>query len=124
MPERAWRLVHITVYLAWLLAVLHGLGIGTDAKNPAFIALNVVCILSVVIALGARIAAGAPWPRTWRMVAIGLVAVVPAAIAVWAIQGPLAPGWKDKAGTPSQVTSAGVMPQQTTPIEVVSHGTV
>ncbi len=32
LGHRAWRTVHVTAYLAWALAVLHGIGIGTDAR--------------------------------------------------------------------------------------------
>lgn len=33
LGHRAWRLVHVTAYVAWGLAVLHGIGIGTDARE-------------------------------------------------------------------------------------------
>lgn len=60
MSERAWWIVHITAYPAWVLAVVHGLMIGTDARNVAVIALNAVCVIAVVVALGARLA----WARS------------------------------------------------------------
>lgn len=33
LPHRAWRAVHVATYGAWALSVLHGIGIGTDART-------------------------------------------------------------------------------------------
>ncbi len=36
MRHRSWRLVHLLSYAAWGIAVAHGLGIGTDLRNPGW----------------------------------------------------------------------------------------
>lgn len=36
MRHRTWRLVHLLAYLAWGVAVAHGLGIGTDLRTPGY----------------------------------------------------------------------------------------
>jgi len=36
MRHRSWRLVHLLSYVAWGVAVAHGLGIGTDLRNPGW----------------------------------------------------------------------------------------
>jgi predicted ferric reductase len=36
MHHRSWRLVHLLSYAAWGIAVAHGLGIGTDLRNPGW----------------------------------------------------------------------------------------
>jgi sulfoxide reductase heme-binding subunit YedZ len=36
MRHRSWRLVHLLSYAAWGVAVAHGLGIGTDLRNPGW----------------------------------------------------------------------------------------
>ena len=36
MRHRTWRLVHVLSYAAWGIAVGHGLGIGTDLRNPGW----------------------------------------------------------------------------------------
>jgi predicted ferric reductase len=36
MRHRSWRLVHVLSYAAWGIAVGHGLGIGTDLRNPGW----------------------------------------------------------------------------------------
>lgn len=33
MTHRAWRSIHVAAYLAWVVAVLHGAGIGTDTRT-------------------------------------------------------------------------------------------
>jgi methionine sulfoxide reductase heme-binding subunit len=54
---RTWRIVHWLAYGAWPLAVLHGLGTGSDTGAPWLWAVDGVCIAAVVAALGWRITA-------------------------------------------------------------------
>ncbi|HET9074022.1 MAG TPA: ferric reductase-like transmembrane domain-containing protein [Solirubrobacteraceae bacterium] len=54
---RTWRAIHYAVYAAWPLAVLHGMGAGTDASSFWLIALNILCILAVFGALAVRMIA-------------------------------------------------------------------
>ena len=44
---RAWRSVHWLAYGCWGLALIHGLGIGSDRNQPWMIAINVAAIASV-----------------------------------------------------------------------------
>jgi methionine sulfoxide reductase heme-binding subunit len=58
---RAWRAVHWLAYLSWPVAVLHGIGTGTDASAPWMIGLTVVSVGAVLSALAWRLlAAGDP----------------------------------------------------------------
>lgn len=93
MSERAWHVVHVLAYPAWLLAVIHGLAIGTDSRNVLVIALNVICVLTVAMALGARLMWSDSLPGWMQVVALILIAVVPILLAVWALAGPLSAGW-------------------------------
>ncbi len=36
MKHRTWRLTHLLAYVAWGIAVGHGLGIGTDLRTPGW----------------------------------------------------------------------------------------
>jgi sulfoxide reductase heme-binding subunit YedZ len=54
---RTWRAVHWAAYACWPLAILHGLGAGTDTRLGWAIALNLGCLAAV---------AGTVW---WRIVA-------------------------------------------------------
>ena len=53
---RAWRAVHWLAYVSWPVAVLHGLGTGSDTKQWWMLALTVVCIVAVLVAVWTRIA--------------------------------------------------------------------
>jgi len=52
---RAWRLVHWCAYAAWPVALLHGLKSGTDAGQPWFLGLSVVCAAAVAAAVAWRL---------------------------------------------------------------------
>ena len=54
MPHRAWFLIHLTTYLAWVAGVVHGLGIGTDSATPWLAATTAGCVAGVVVAAVAR----------------------------------------------------------------------
>jgi sulfoxide reductase heme-binding subunit YedZ len=54
---RGWRAVHWFAYAAWPVAVLHVLGIGSDAATWWLRALVALCVLTVVAAAGWRLAA-------------------------------------------------------------------
>lgn len=55
---RAWKAVHWLAYASWPLAVLHGLGTGTDRGLGPVVGLDLACLASVAAAGGWRLAAG------------------------------------------------------------------
>ena len=50
-----------TTRVCWPVAVLHGLGAGTDAKLGIVLGTNVVCVVAVLAAVWWRLAVG--WPE-------------------------------------------------------------
>jgi predicted ferric reductase len=98
---RSWRLVHWLAYASWPVAVLHGLGTGSDASQRWALALTFACILVVAVATIARLVRAASITDGWRTA--GYVATVGIALAfyVFALVGPLSPHWAARAGTPS-----------------------
>jgi len=46
--RRTWRAVHWTSYAMWPLAVLHGLTAGSDAAAPWMLAIDGVCVVTVL----------------------------------------------------------------------------
>lgn len=97
----AWLWLHRTTYAAWVVALFHSLGTGSDAQNRVFLFLNVAAV-AVVLALflGIRVAEG--WrrlPPLWAGAALVAIVTV-GALAVWAAEGPLQAGWARSAGTP------------------------
>ena len=58
MSVAAWRLIHWTAYAAWVLAVTHTLGTGTDNGSAWLLVTTIACIVAVAIAVGWRLSAG------------------------------------------------------------------
>ena len=112
---RAWRAVHWAAYACWPVAVLHGLGTGTDAGAAWLQAMTAVCVAGVVAALAARLLAGWPARAGLRLGALGLVAASVVGTVAFALQGPLKPGWARRAGTPPALLAAARTPLATRP---------
>jgi methionine sulfoxide reductase heme-binding subunit len=53
--HRAWRATHWLAYACWPVALLHGLGTGTDAGTTWMLAVTGVCVAVVVAAVLARL---------------------------------------------------------------------
>jgi Ferric reductase like transmembrane component len=96
---RAWRGVHWLAYACWPIALAHGLGSGSDPRLPLATAIFVVCTGAVAAAVIWRLAIGPARSRTRRWVAAGGVTAILAALAIFAANGPLKPGWSHRAGT-------------------------
>jgi methionine sulfoxide reductase heme-binding subunit len=52
---RTWRLVHWLTYAALPLALLHGIGTGSDTRFGWMVLLNAVCIAAVILAIAFRL---------------------------------------------------------------------
>jgi sulfoxide reductase heme-binding subunit YedZ len=102
-----WRATHWLAYLCWPLAVVHGLGTGSDVRQLWLLALTVVCVVAVIVAVWVRIGNGWPADRRKRVWAAALSLALPAALAIWLPSGPLAPGWAARAGTPIALLAHG-----------------
>jgi hypothetical protein len=98
---RAWRVVHWAGYACWPVALVHGLGTGTDGAARWVLAITAVCALAVVSAGVWRLAVGWPAHAGLRVAAGTAAAAVALATAGWAWAGPLGPGWARRAGTPA-----------------------
>src|SRR6266568_4157576 len=63
---RTWRVVHWFAYLCWPVAVLHGLGTGSDTRVGVVLAITAVCVVAVLAAALLRLVtalAGYPTAR-------------------------------------------------------------
>lgn len=100
MSLGSWRFVHWGAYLCWPVAVVHGLGTGTDTPVRWVLALTAACVVVVAGLTLWRLAAG--WPARAAARVAGAVAVILVLVlgAAWLKAGPLSPGWSAKAGTP------------------------
>jgi sulfoxide reductase heme-binding subunit YedZ len=100
---RTWRIVHLLAYVSWPIAVVHGIGTGSDTKAVWALLLVTVCVLIVVGALVWRLSQIGPRFRTlgWAGIATGVAGTV--ALIAWMAIGPLQPGWAKAAGTPADL---------------------
>jgi sulfoxide reductase heme-binding subunit YedZ len=87
----AWRATHWLAYASWPVAVLHGLGTGSDAKATWMLALTAGCIAVVLVAVAARLSAGWPDHLGTRLSAAAMAALIPVGLLVWLPSGQSAP---------------------------------
>ncbi len=98
-----WRAIHWLAYASWPVAVLHGLGTGSDTKAGWMLALTGACTVAVLGAVCVRIARAAPERPAVRLPATALSIVTPLGLAVFTLAGPLESGWAARAGTPAKL---------------------
>jgi hypothetical protein len=104
---RSWHLVHWSSYLCWPVAVLHGLGTGSDTPVTWVLGLTVGCVALIAGLTGWRLAYG--WPSHAVARVAGALAVVLTLVAgtAWLAAGPLQPGWARRSGTPPSLITGG-----------------
>jgi sulfoxide reductase heme-binding subunit YedZ len=100
---RTWRATHWAAYVSWPVALVHGLGTGTDARTTWMLMIAGCCLIVVIVAVVARATAGWPEHIGARSTAIAMSAAVPLGLLVWLPSGPLAAGWAKRAGTPASL---------------------
>jgi methionine sulfoxide reductase heme-binding subunit len=57
--HRAWRALHWLAYASWPVALIHGVGIGTDTGADWMTWLTVACVAAVLTGFGIRVARSA-----------------------------------------------------------------
>ena len=57
-----WRMVHWLTYASWPIAVVHGIGTGTDTWSAWLFVLTLVCVGAVLAAIAYRLMAGSRDP--------------------------------------------------------------
>ena len=97
---RGWRAVHWLAYASWPVALVHGLGTGSDAKSGWLLVLSAICTLAVAVAIVLRVLQTPGVEGGRRVVVLGVVPAVVLVLFVWAKTGPLQRGWALRAGTP------------------------
>ena len=100
---RAWRAIHWLAYASWPVAVLHGLGTGSDVKQWWMLGLTAACIVAVLVAVWTRIARVSGDHSGLRAPATALAVITPIGLAIFTLMGPLQTGSARRAGTPSSL---------------------
>jgi hypothetical protein len=102
---RWWRAAHWSAYGCWLVAVIHAFGTGSDTRTSVFLLLTGGCVAVALVALAWRLTAGGPGHELLRAsTAMGAVFTM-VVIGIWALLGPLAPGWASRSGTPPRLVA-------------------
>lgn len=107
LGHTAWRRVHWLAYASWPVALVHGLGTGTDATATWFLALSAACLVAVWVATWVRVRASSFVVEGWRTGALSALTLGPLALAVWLPNGPLGSAWARRAGTPAALLPGG-----------------
>jgi hypothetical protein len=102
---RAWRVVHWLAYACWPIALVHGLGAGSDIRGGFAFVLSVVCAAAVAVAVLSRLH-GSEAGAGPIAAGLGGLAAAAAALVLWLPAGPLASGWAARAGTPPALLGA------------------
>jgi hypothetical protein len=100
---QTWRAVHWLAYGSWPVAVLHGLGTGSDTKTWWMLLLTTACVAAVAVAVCWRVAnAERPQPGLQGPAIVLSIATV-IALVLFTVIGPLQKGWARRAGTPANL---------------------
>lgn len=99
---RRWKATHWFAYAAWPVALVHGLGAGTDTRAGWMVGLTLGCIGVVLVAVLWRVLDGLEGDSSGRRLGAALgVLALPLALFGWMHTGPLKRGWAARAGTPA-----------------------
>jgi len=101
MGYASWRAVHWLTYASWPVALLHGLGTGSDVKSTWLLAISIGCIAVVLAAVLARAFSGRPENLAPRSAAVGGAAIFSLFLLLWLPSGPLGSEWARRSGTPA-----------------------
>jgi sulfoxide reductase heme-binding subunit YedZ len=101
MRFATWRAVHWLTYASWPIALLHGLGTGSDVSSTWLLALSIICMVAVLAAVLTRVIAGWRENVAMRSAALGGAGAFSLFIALWLPNGPLGSEWARRSGTPA-----------------------
>ena len=88
-----WRIVHWLAYACWPVALMHGLGTGSDTRTSWMQAINALVVIAVVTSIAWRVRVGWPQMQRARVYVVGALVVVPLCVGAWATSGPLRSNW-------------------------------
>ena len=107
MGFQTWRAIHWLTYASWPIALLHGLGTGSDIRSAWMLIPTLACLLAVLGAVLVRvIGAWRQYPDRSRA-ALGVAGVFSLFLALWLPSGPLGSEWARRSGTPSALLAHG-----------------
>ena len=103
MGFQTWRAIHWLTYASWPIALLHGLGTGSDVKSQWLLLLSVGCMIAVGVCVLARSLSGWPQNLGLRSAALGATGAFALFLVLWLPGGPLGSEWARRSGTPASL---------------------
>lgn len=100
LGHKIWRATHWFAYASWPIALLHGLGTGSDVKSTWLLVLSVGCLVAAIVAVLIRVADGWPEQLARRSAALGTAGIFTLGLLLWLPSGPLGKEWARRSGTP------------------------
>ena len=104
-----WRWVHMLSYALWPIALVHGLGTGSDTRSAWMMWIVGVCTAVVLACVVIRVHGRAPRNARSRNWVIAALVLVPVLIAAWTVLGPMKPDWGKKRPSQGQVSETVVV---------------
>lgn len=98
---RTWQAIHLASYLCWPVAVLHGLGTGSDTVEVWLLALTAACVAAFCGAAFWRLTGVLGGHKRARVGLAGATLAIPMALGWFTLLGPMRPNWARRAGTPA-----------------------
>lgn len=104
-----WKRTHLLVWLVLALAIVHGLGTGSDSRLAAVLITYGAISVGIIVLATLRIRRDPDLAHAARTLGIVGVLGVPGVVALWARSGPLRPGWSARIdGTATAVAATAV----------------
>ncbi|HEY3959460.1 MAG TPA: ferric reductase-like transmembrane domain-containing protein [Solirubrobacteraceae bacterium] len=98
----SWRAIHWLTYASWPIALLHGLGTGSDVTSAWLLALSLACVAMVAGAVLVRVLTG-PERTRLRGATLGGAGLFAVFLLLWLPSGPLGSEWARRSGTPTSL---------------------
>jgi methionine sulfoxide reductase heme-binding subunit len=98
-----WRATHWLAYACWPIALLHGLGTGSDVKSSWLLILSIGSVVVVVGAVLVRVIGDGQVNLTQRAAALAASGAFCLLLLVWLPGGPLGGEWARRSGTPANL---------------------
>jgi sulfoxide reductase heme-binding subunit YedZ len=99
----SWRAVHWLSYASWPVALLHGLGTGSDTKSAWMLGLTLACFAAVLAAVSSRVAGVWRANRELGRLTLGATGAFTLFLVLWLPAGPLGSEWARRSGTPGSL---------------------
>ena len=90
---KSWKYIHFASYAIWAMAMVHGLGTGSDSRFLGFQVIYLGSLIAVISAVWVRVLSRWDGANRNRLMVAAVTALFPAVIVGWALAGPTKASW-------------------------------